>query len=109
MLHTVVNISDGSQFNSGFCEINPNSKIPAAVDFNGPNRQKVELFESGSIVLYFAEKHKKFIPSDLKLKAEVMNWIFWQVTTFTFICIKNHDTFLIKSLFCTQRWADKDP
>lgn len=75
----VISISDGSQFGSGFCELNPNSKIPAAVDYNGPNGQKIVLFESGSIVLYLAEKYKKFIPSDLKLRAEVMSWMFWQV------------------------------
>jgi GSH-dependent disulfide-bond oxidoreductase len=77
---TVVNIMDGSQFTSGFCAINPNSKIPAAVDLDGPNGESVELFESGSIVLYLAEKYKKFIPADLKLRAQVMNWVFWQVT-----------------------------
>jgi GSH-dependent disulfide-bond oxidoreductase len=71
---------DGSQFTSGFCAINPNSKIPAAVDRDGPNGESVELFESGSIVLYLAEKYKRFIPVDLKMRAQVMNWVFWQVT-----------------------------
>lgn len=79
MFLSVVNIMDGSQFTTGFCAINPNSKIPAAVDRNGPNGESVELFESGSIILYLAEKYKKFMPVDLKLRAQVMNWIFWQV------------------------------
>lgn len=70
---------DGSQFTSGFVAINPNSKIPAAVDHNGPNGEVVNLFESGAIVLYLAEKYQKFLPSDIKLRAEVMNWLFWQV------------------------------
>jgi GSH-dependent disulfide-bond oxidoreductase len=65
--------------------LNPNSKIPAAVDYNGPNGQKIVLFESGSIVLYLAEKYKKFIPSDLKLRAEVMSWMFWQVIITLFV------------------------
>lgn len=75
----VVNISDGSQFTSGFVAVNPNSKIPAAVDRNGPNGESVNLFESGAIVLYLAEKHQRFMPTDANLRAEVMNWLFWQV------------------------------
>ena len=45
----------GDQFTSGFVGVNPNSKIPAAVDLSGPNGQPVNLFESGSIVLYFVQ------------------------------------------------------
>lgn len=83
---------DGSQFTSGFVDINPNSKIPAAVDREGPNGEPVKLFESGtllflialtdvsaSILLYLAEKYQRFLPSNPALKAEVMNWLFWQV------------------------------
>ena len=70
---------DGAQFISGFVEINPNSKIPAAVDRDGPNGQTVNLFESASILLYLAEKYQRFIPSNPALKAEVINWLFWQV------------------------------
>ena len=73
---------DGSQFTSGFVAINPNSKIPAAVDKNGPNGESVNLFESASIVLYLAEKYQKFLPTDAALRAQVMNWIFWQVRAF---------------------------
>ena len=73
---------DGSQFTSGFVAVNPNSKIPAAVDHNGPNGESIPLFESGAIVLYLAEKHKRFIPTDIKLRAEIMNWLFWQVIVY---------------------------
>lgn len=59
--------------------MNPNSKIPAAVDRNGPNGREVKLFESASIMLYFAEKFGQFIPADPVEKAECMNWIFWQM------------------------------
>lgn len=69
----------GDQFQSGFVKINPNSKIPAAVDLNGPDDKPLNLFESASIVLYFAEKYNRFIPSNPRLKAECMNWIFWQM------------------------------
>lgn len=73
---------DGSQFTSGFVAVNPNSKIPAAVDHSGPDGETIHLFESGAIVLYLAEKYKRFIPTDLKLKTEIMNWLFWQVTVY---------------------------
>ena len=69
----------GDQFQSGFVKINPNSKIPAVVDLNGPDDKPLNLFESASIVLYFAEKYNRFIPSNPRLKAECMNWIFWQM------------------------------
>jgi GST-like protein len=72
-------------------EINPNSKIPAARDYDGPGGKPIDLFESGSIVLYLAEKYGRFIPSDPALKVEVMNWVFWQVflneITFTYFSL----------------------
>lgn len=75
----LINIGEGEQFTSGFVEINPNSKIPACIDYNGAKRNPISLFESGSICLYFAEKFDKFIPKDPALKAEMLNWIFWQM------------------------------
>lgn len=69
----------GAQFGSGFVGVNPNSKIPAAVDYDTPDGKPLELFESGSIVLYLAEKFKKFLPSDFRGRAECMNWAFWQM------------------------------
>jgi len=74
-----INIGKGDQFTSGFVGVNPNSKIPAAVDRDGPGGSPINLFESGSIVLYLAEKYQRFIPSDPRLRAEVMNWVFWQM------------------------------
>mmetsp|Transcript_16276 Transcript_16276/g.17014 ORF Transcript_16276/g.17014 Transcript_16276/m.17014 type:complete len:292 (-) Transcript_16276:31-906(-) len=71
---------DGAQFTSGFVAINPNSKIPAAVDKDGPNGQTVNLFESASILLYLAEKYQRFLPSNPALKPEVINWLFWQMS-----------------------------
>lgn len=68
----------GDQFKSGFVNINPNSKIPAATDRLEDGRV-VKLFESVSIMVYLAEKYNRFIPSDPVLRAEVMNWLFWQV------------------------------
>ena len=69
----------GAQFGKGFVGVNPNSKIPAAVDYDTPDGKPLELFESGAIVLYLAEKYKKFLPSDYRLRQECLNWCFWQM------------------------------
>ncbi len=72
-----ISILEGDQFTSGFVDINPNSKIPALVDKN--NGSPIRLFESGSILLYLADKFKKLIPESVKDRAEVLNWLFWQM------------------------------
>jgi len=76
----VINIGSDAldQFGSGFVEINPNSKIPALVDSDGPLGNKVNIFESCSILYYLAEKYQKFYPSDPLKRIEIRNWIFWQ-------------------------------
>ena len=79
LFYVVINIGAGDQFTSGFVEINPNSKIPAALDKDGPGGQPIRLFESGSIVMYLAEKYKRFLPTDFRVKTEVMHWVFWQM------------------------------
>lgn len=73
----LINIGEGEQFSSGFVHINPNSKIPALVDKN--NGHPINIFESGSILIYLAEKFDKFLPSNTKLRTEALNWLFWQV------------------------------
>lgn len=73
----LIRISEGDQFSSGFIEANPNSKIPALVDY-GPDTS-VRVFESGSILLYLAEKFGAFLPRDTPAKTEVINWLFWQI------------------------------
>ncbi|ELI6448050.1 glutathione-dependent disulfide-bond oxidoreductase [Photobacterium damselae] len=71
----LIKIGDGDQFSSGFVEINPNSKIPALVDqFVSP---AINIFESGSILLYLAEKFGCFLPQEIAAKTTVMNWLFW--------------------------------
>lgn len=72
-----IHIGDGDQFGSDFVEINPNSKIPALVDQSQTPR--LEIFESGSILLYLAEKFDHFIPKDIHGRTETLNWVFWQV------------------------------
>ena len=66
-------IGDGPQFGSGFVGVNPNSKIPALVD----TEAGVNIFESGSILLYLAEKFGEFLPTDIAQRTETMNWLFW--------------------------------
>ncbi|MCG9580540.1 glutathione-dependent disulfide-bond oxidoreductase [Vibrio tubiashii] len=71
----LIKIGEGDQFGSGFVEINPNSKIPALVDRSGD--APINVFESGNILLYLAEKFGHFLPSDIAAKTQVMNWLFW--------------------------------
>ena len=72
-----INIGEGDQFGSDFVKINPNSKIPALVDQS--QNPRVEIFESGSILLYLAEKFKQLIPTDIHGRTETLNWLFWQM------------------------------
>ena len=72
--HTI-KIGDGEQFSSGFVDINPNSKIPAMIDYSG--EQPVKLFESGSILVYLARKFGHFLPLELEQQVPAMNWLFW--------------------------------
>ncbi|MGY0564779.1 MAG: glutathione-dependent disulfide-bond oxidoreductase [Paraglaciecola chathamensis] len=78
-----INIGDGDQFGSGFVDINPNSKIPALIDTS--NSPETRIFESGSILLYLAEKFEAFIPKDLAGRTECMNWLFWQMGSAPFL------------------------
>ncbi|SEI37266.1 GST-like protein [Allopseudospirillum japonicum] len=72
-----INILEGEQFSSGFVAINPNSKIPAMVDYSVQPPQRI--FESASILFYLAEKYSAFIPQEFHAKTECMNWLFWQM------------------------------
>ncbi|VWX60995.1 glutathione-dependent disulfide-bond oxidoreductase [Sphingorhabdus sp. 109] len=72
-----INISEGDQFGSGFVDINPNSKIPALMDHSTDTPTR--LFESGSMLLYLAEKFGTFLPSDHNKRTEALNWLFWQM------------------------------
>jgi len=79
----VVEIFKGEQFGSGFVEINPNSKVPALVDYSTDTPTRV--FESGAILLYLANKFNAFLPSDLSTQAECLSWLFWQVGSAPYI------------------------
>ncbi|MDH3225795.1 MAG: glutathione-dependent disulfide-bond oxidoreductase [Thermoleophilia bacterium] len=79
----LVNISDGSQFSSGFVSANPNSKIPALVDHSTTPPTRV--FESGAILLYLAEKHGAFVPEGGSERAECLSWLFWHMGAAPFL------------------------
>ncbi len=74
-----VNIMEGDQFKEAFVAINPNSKIPAIVDPDGPNGASFSVFESGAILLYLAEKSGVGLPSDPAARSECMQWLFFQM------------------------------
>jgi GSH-dependent disulfide-bond oxidoreductase len=75
-----VNISIGEQFKPGFLRLSPNNRIPAIVDDDPAEPgEPVSVFESGAILLYLAEKTGQFIPHDLRGRAEVLQWLFWQM------------------------------
>lgn len=71
----LIRIGDGDQFGSGFVDVNPNSKIPAMVDRSGP--EPINVFESGNILFYLAEKFGHLLPTEAAPRAQVMNWLFW--------------------------------
>jgi GST-like protein len=73
----LIRINDGDQFSSGFVEVNPNSKIPALLDRS--TTPAIRVFESGSILLYLAEKFGDFLPADQAGRTETLNWLFWQM------------------------------
>jgi GST-like protein len=75
-----VNIGKGEQFRPEYLAISPNNKIPAIVDHEPPGGgEPISLFESGAILIYLADKIRRFIPEDLRGRMEVLKWLFWQV------------------------------
>ena len=79
----LIRITEGEQFGSGFVNANPNSKIPAMMDHT--HNPAVRVFESGSILLYLAEKFGEFLPTDIVARTETMNWLFWQMGSAPFL------------------------
>lgn len=73
----LIRINQGDQFGSGFVAVNPNSKIPALMDYSAA--QPVRVFESGAILLYLAEKFGAFVPTESAARVECMSWLFWQM------------------------------
>lgn len=78
-VHTV-DIRQGDQFKPEFLKINPNNKIPALVDQDGPDGKPLTLFESGAILYYLGQKTGKFFPKELRQNAIVMQWLMFQMS-----------------------------
>ena len=74
-----VNIGAGDQFKPEFLKISPNNKIPAIVDPDGPDGEPISVFESGAILLYLAAKTGRFLPTDLRGKYRVLEWLMFQM------------------------------
>ncbi|MEA5504830.1 glutathione binding-like protein [Halotia wernerae UHCC 0503] len=75
-----VNIGAGEQFKPEFLKISPNNRIPAIVDHKPVDQgAPISVFESGAILLYLAEKTGKLIPQNARDRAEVLQWLFWQM------------------------------
>lgn len=86
-----INIAAGDQFEADFLKISPNNKIPAIVD-HAPldGGAPLALFESGAILLYLAEKVRKFLPSSPRARHQVQQWLFWQMGSFGPMLGQNH-------------------
>jgi len=74
-----VDIGKGDQFGADFLAISPNNKIPAITDPQGPDGEPISLFESGAILVYLASKTGKFMPTDVRGKYDVLQWLMFQM------------------------------
>jgi len=77
-----VNLAKDEQFAPGFLAISPNNKIPAIVDPDGPGGRSISVFESGAILLYLAEKSGRLLPTSLRERVPVLEWLMWQMGGF---------------------------
>jgi GST-like protein len=78
----VVDITKDQQFEPAFLAISPNNRIPAITDPDGPGGSSISVFESGAILLYLGEKTGKFLPTDLRERVPVLEWLMWQMGGF---------------------------
>ena len=74
-----VNIGKGEQFGEEFVAISPNSKIPAIVDYAGPDGRAMKLFESGAILVYLAGKTGRFLPQSVRGRYDALQWLMFQM------------------------------
>ena len=75
----LVNFATDDQFSPEFLSLNPNNKIPAIIDPNGPRGKPLPLFESGAILIYLAEKTGKLMPADTALRYQTIQWLMFQI------------------------------
>ena len=77
-----VDITKDQQFQPAFLAISPNNRIPAIIDPEGPGGTPISVFESGAILLYLGEKTGQFLPTDLRARIPVLEWLMWQMGGF---------------------------
>ncbi len=75
----LVSFETNDQLSPEFLSLNPNNKIPAIIDPDGPNGQPLALFESGAILWYLADKSGRFLPQDTAVRFETLQWLMWQM------------------------------
>ena len=75
----LVSFESNEQMTPEFLSLNPNNKIPAIIDPDGPSGKPLPLWETGAILIYLAEKTGKFIPSDAAHRYEAIQWVMWQM------------------------------
>lgn len=75
----LVNFDTGDQMSPEFLTLNPNNKIPALLDPNGPGGKPLPLFESGAILIYLADKSRQLMPQDAGARYETIQWLMFQV------------------------------
>jgi GSH-dependent disulfide-bond oxidoreductase len=86
-----VNISNGEQFRPEFLAISPNNRIPGIIDRNPKDGgAPISVFESGAILVYLAEKTGRYLPSGLRDRVAVMEWLFWQMAGLGPMAGQNH-------------------
>ena len=86
-----INIGKGDQFEADFLKNSPNNRIPALIDHEPDESEgNVAIFESGAILLYLADKHNQFIPKDTSGRANVLQWLFWQMANLGPMGGQNH-------------------
>jgi GSH-dependent disulfide-bond oxidoreductase len=76
-----IDITAGAQFEPDYLRINPNNKVPAIVDHDGPHGNPFAVFESGALLIYLAEKAGKFLSDDPVTRSETLQWLFFQNST----------------------------
>ena len=74
-----INIAKGDQLTPEYLAINPNNKIPAIIDSDGPGGKPLKLFESGAILMYLADKTDRFLPREMAKRYEVIQWLMFQM------------------------------
>ena len=76
-----VNIGKGDQFKPEFLKISPNNRMPAIIDPEGPGGKPFAVFESGAILMYLAEKYGRLMPTEIRGKYEVIQWLMFQMAS----------------------------